>query len=337
MQLKFKSTTNVLAYGFACIILVGLGWIAASFSADEEGVDLSYQRYFNDNYRIFSLNTPTQMAFAEERVPLEIIDVQEKLDRELLVNTYWQSQTLLFNKRANRWFPVIEPILAENGIPDDFKYLALIESGLTNVVSPAGATGFWQIMKTTGREFGLEINNEVDERYHVEKATAAACRYLNESYEKYGSWTMAAASYNVGMTGLKKQTKRQLANNYYDLLLNEETGRYVYRILAIKEIIEKPAQYGFHFRPKDLYPPYQTYTVTIDTAVESFADFSNQEQINYKILKILNPWLRDAYLTNPKKKTYEIKLPRGTDSGLTPYELYNPNAFNTDSLATDSI
>ena len=337
MQLKFKSTTTVLAYSFVCILLVGLGWVAASFSADEEGVDLSYQRYFNDNYRIFSLNTPTQMAFAEERVPLEIIDVQEKLDRELLVNTYWQSQTLLFNKRANRWFPIIEPILAENGVPDDFKYLALIESGLTNVVSPAGATGFWQIMKTTGREYGLEINNEVDERYHVEKATAAACKYLNEAYQKYNSWTMAAASYNMGITGLRKQTERQQAFNYYDLLLNEETGRYVYRILAIKEIIEKPAQYGFHFRPKDLYPTYETRTVSVDSAVESFTDFATQADINYKILKILNPWLRDAFLTNPRKKTYQIKLPMGADSGLTPYELYNPLDLDIDTMTVDSI
>lgn len=333
----FKTIGRTFLGIFACIGLIAIGWLAASFSTDEKGVDLSYQRYFNDNYRIFSLNTPTQLTFADERIPLELMDVQESLDRELLVNTYWQSQTLLFNKRANRWFPVIEPILAENGVPDDFKYLALIESGLTNIVSPAGATGFWQIMKGTGRDYGLEINNEVDERYNVEKSTAAACQYLNDAYAKFGSWTMAAASYNMGIRGLEKQTERQKAENYYDLLLNEETGRYVYRILSVKEIIEKPAQYGFHFRPKDLYPPFETKNLEIDTAVNNFADFAIQEGINYKILKILNPWLRDSYLTNPRKNTYQIKVPKDLSSGLFPYELYSPYDFLTDSLSKDSI
>lgn len=321
----------------ALLLMAGIGWIAASFSTETQEIDVSYQRYFNDNYKIFSLNTPTGLNFAGERVPIEIEDVRESLDRELLVNTYWQSQGLLFHKRANRWFPIIEPILAEQGVPDDFKYLAVIESGLDNVVSPAGATGYWQIMRETGREYGLEINNEVDERYHVEKSTVAACKYLKAAYKKYGSWTMAAASYNVGMSGLAKQVNRQKADNYYDLLLNSETGRYLYRTIAIKEILSKPSQYGFHFRPKDLYQPYETYDVTVDTAVTDFAEFAFQHGINYKILKILNPWLRDTYITNPNKNSYSIKIPKPSETGLVPYELRPEQKSMIDTLSSDSI
>jgi hypothetical protein len=294
---------------------------------------VGYQKYFNDHYKIFTLNLPTDLNFGGEPVPLEKVDVRERFDRELLVNTYWQSQSLLFHKRANRWFPIIEPILAENGVPDDFKYLALIESGLTNVVSPAGATGFWQILKDTGRELGLEINNEVDERYHVEKSTEAACKYLKSAYHKYGSWTMAAASYNMGVSGLQKQLGRQNASNYYDLLLNEETSRYVFRILAAKEIISKPAQYGFHFRPTDLYQPYQTETISLDGAVEDFSAYAFEQGVNYKILKILNPWLRDAYLTNPDKKAYEIKIPSDLAFGEVLIEQNNAlEPFTSDTL-----
>lgn len=322
----------------AFVALAGIiGWLAsASFSSSEKSVDVSYQRYFNENYKIFSLNTPAEITFAGERVPLEIADIRESLDRELLVNTYWQSQSLLFNKRANRWFPVIEPILKEEGVPDDFKYLAVIESGLENVVSPAGATGYWQILRDTGREYGLEINNEVDERYNVEKATRAACAYLKSAYKKFGSWTMAAASYNMGMNGLNNQMSRQKASNYYDLLLNSETGRYVFRTLAVKEILSKPGQYGFHFRPKDLYQPYETYTVTVDTAVTDFASFAFQQGVNYKILKILNPWLRDTYLTNPDRKTYEIKLPVKSETGLRPFRMSDEQKAFIDTLEHDA-
>lgn len=336
-MLPLNSITKKLGFVLILLLMVGVGWIAASFSTETQEIDISYQRYFNDNYKIFSLNTPMGITFAGEEVPLEIEDVRESLDRELLVNTYWQSQGLLFHKRANRWFPVIEPILAEQGVPDDFKYLAVIESGLDNVVSPAGATGYWQIMKETGREFGLEINNEVDERYHVEKSTVAACKYLKAAYARYGSWTMAAASYNVGMYGLAKQVDRQKADNYYDLLLNSETGRYLYRTIAIKEILSKPSQYGFHFRPKDLYQPYETYDVNVDTAVTDFTAFAFENGINYKILKILNPWLRDTYITNPEKKSYSIKLPKPTETGLVPYVLRPEQKAMIDTLSSDSI
>lgn len=333
-----KLTFKKIGFILLLFVMIGIGWVAASFSSSGEmKKDVSYQRYFNENYKIFSLNLPLEMTFATEHVPLEIEDVRESLDRELLVNTYWQSQTLIFNKRANRWFPVIEPILAEEGVPDDFKYLAVIESGLDNVVSPAGATGFWQLLRHTGREYGLEINNEIDERYNVEKSTRAACAYLKKAYAKYGNWTLAAASYNMGMTGLQRQMNRQEANNYYDLLLNSETARYVYRTLAVKEILSKPGQYGFHFRPKDLYRPYDTYTVEIDSGVDDFAKFAFEHGINYKILKILNPWLRDTFITNPNGNTYQIKLPKNPEDGLFPYKMSDEQKALLDTLEHDPM
>jgi hypothetical protein len=335
MNLSPNSAFKFLTLALLTALIGAVIWAGYAFKSAGNDPDLSYRKYFNENYKIFSLSTPDQLTFADEEIPLHILDVREKLDKELLINTYWQSQTLLFHKRAHRWFPVIEPILKSNGVPDDFKYLALIESGMENVVSPAGAAGFWQFLRDTGREYGLEINNEVDERYHVEKATEAACAYLKEAYEKYGSWSMAAASYNVGMRGLDRQIERQKTHNYYDLLLNPETARYTYRILAVKEILTKPAQYGFHYRPQDLYPVYETKTVSVNGPVADFADFAHEHGVNYKILKLLNPWLRENYLTNPRGKTYEIKLPLSEDQGLVPY--YSEQIVPDDSLMSKPV
>lgn len=279
------------------------------FSTNEES-DESYQQYFTQNYKIFALNIPRDLNFSGEKTPVENFYVRENLDRELLVNTYFQSQTLLYLKRANRWFPVIEPILKRNGIPEDFKYLALIESGFSNVVSPRGAIGFWQIMKDAGIQYGLEINEEIDERYNIEKSTEAACRYLNEAYKKFNNWTLAAASYNMGIEGLLRQVEKQKNNNYYDLLLNEETSRYVFRILVVKEIMQNPKKYGFLIRKKDLYPPIGTFDVEVDSSVSDLADFAFKNGINYKTLKIFNPWLREAYLGNKENKKYRIKIPK---------------------------
>jgi transposase len=270
---------------------------------------VDHLREFNDNYRIFSLTLPAEMNFCDEIVPLEKIHVRESLDRELLVNTYWQSNSILNHKRAARWFPLIEEILEEEGVPKDLQYIALIESGLTNVVSPAGATGFWQFLRATGIEYGLEINGEVDERYHVGKATRAACRYLKDAYKRYGSWTLAAASYNMGMNGLEKQLARQKTDDYYELLLVEETSRYVFRALALKEILKDPERYGFHIRKQDLYSPYDTREVIIEGAIPDFADFARNEGTDYKTLKLLNPWLRENFLTNSSGKSYTVLLP----------------------------
>ncbi len=252
---------------------------------------------------------PDTLFFCGERVPLEYFDVKESLERELLVNSYFHSQTILLIKKANRYFPEIEPILKENNIPDDFKYLAVAESGLANVVSPARAVGFWQLLEGTAKDYGLEVNDLVDERYNLKKATYAACRYLQESYEKFNDWPMAAASYNVGRRGIERQVERQKEENYFNLLLNEETARYVFRILAFKIVMENPEKYGFYIAPEELYKPMPYKEVIVNEPVESWADFAHEHATNYKILKYLNPWLRDNYLTNSSRKEYTIHIP----------------------------
>ena len=259
--------------------------------------------------RVEALDIPDVMTFAGERVPLQDTDVRERLDREIHVNTYWHSNMLLMIKKANRFFSEIEPLLKKYNLPDDFKYLAVAESGLDNVTSHAGASGFWQFMKATGKEYGLEINNYVDERYNLELATKVAAQYLINSKELFGSWTNAAAAYNAGNAGITKQMKRQDATDYYSLLLNSETGRYVFRILAFKEILSNPEKYGFYLDQQDLYQAIPTKTIIIETPIEDFAKFAKQQGINYKILKIHNPWLRDTYLKNVSGKAYSIKIP----------------------------
>jgi len=260
-------------------------------------------------YKIVSVPIPDTLVVFGEEIPLDIFYVSEALDRELSVNTYWHSSTLQLIKKSYRWFPLFDSILAANDIPSDFKYLAVIESGLSNVVSPANATGFWQFLKGTAKEYDLEVNKEVDERYNVEKATEAACKYFNNSYEKFGNWTMVAAAYNAGNRGITKQLERQKARSYYDLLLSDETSRYVYRIVAMKLIFENPELYGFYIDNDDIYLPATTHNVVIDSKIDDFADFAKQNGISYKLLKYFNPWLRQNYLKNKKKKTYIIKIP----------------------------
>jgi len=264
---------------------------------------------FPQDYRIVMPKIPAKVDFCGEVVPQNNFEVYERLQREFIVNTYWHSLTILTLQRAHRWFPVIEPILKKNNIPDDFKYLCVTESTLLNIISPANAVGFWQILKGSGKELGLEINDEVDERYSVEKSTEAACKYLKTAYDKYGTWTMAAASYNFGRNGIDTQLPRQKTNNYYNLVLPEETSRYVFRIIATKVMMNSPKEYGFDIKEDELYQPFQTYDVQIDSSVADWADFAIKRGINYKILKLYNPWLRENYLTNRKRKTYTIKLP----------------------------
>jgi len=290
------------------LLLIVTGGLFSYFTPGENEVVDGHERNFRRDYAIYSLSLPDTLHFASERVPMENYDVKEGLDQELLINTYWQSKTLLLIKRANRWFPIIEPILKEQGIPEDFKYLVLVESDLTNAVSPAGAVGIWQFLKGTARDYGLEVNREVDERYHFEKSTVAACEFFHDAYELFGSWTMAAASYNMGRNGLLRQVNRQKERTYYDLLLNKETSRYLYRAMALKMIMQEPDRYGFHLRAEDLYYPIPTYTVSVDSSVTSFADFAKTFDINYKLLKYFNPWLRDSFLKNPHGKTYQIKI-----------------------------
>lgn len=280
-----------------------------SFKAFDLEKLTAFNSHGEDAYKVYALKLPMNLEFSGEVVPLDQPDIRERLDKELLVNTYWQSNMMLLLKRANKYFPAIEKILEEEGIPDDFKYLAVIESALENVRSPKGAKGFWQIMPNTAKEYGLEVNSNVDERYHIEKSTRVASAYLNKAKKRLGSWTLAAASYNRGMYGTDRLLEKQIADNYYDLLLNNETSRYVFRILAIKEIMSNPKRYGFIYDPEDLYQPIPVRKIGLDTAIRNIAMFAKEQSINYKILKIHNPWLIQNHLNNKSRKYYEIEIP----------------------------
>lgn len=265
---------------------------------------------FQEYYRVYSLASPKFIEFAGTKIPLTEFDVLERYDKEILTNIYWQSQTLLMIKRANRFLPTIEKILQEQGIPADFKYVALAESGLQNVVSPAGAAGFWQFMDKTGKRYGLEISEEVDERYHLEKATYAACLYFKEAYAQLKDWSLVAASYNMGIVGVKKQMRAQNIYNYYDLYLNVETARYLFRIIAIKDICENPTRFGFNVNLSDMYFSVPTVKVKVDLSITNLAQWSIDNACNYKLLKLLNPWLRKPFVNVPVGKTYYISLPK---------------------------
>lgn len=264
---------------------------------------------FPQEYKIISPKIPGTITIFGEGVPLENFEVYERVDREVLVNTYWHSATILAIKRANRWFPIIEPILKQNNIPDDFKYLAVVESNLENVVSPAGATGFWQFIKSAASQYGLVVNDEVDERYDVVKSTEAACKYLKTAYAIFGNWTMSASSYNAGMSGIDKWSGLQQTKNYWNLVLGAETSRYVPRIIAMKLIMENPSAYGYDLNEEDLYKPIKYKEALLDSSVNDFANFANSLGINYKTLKLYNPWLRDTKLKVKNGVTYKIKIP----------------------------
>ncbi len=287
------------------IIAIKVVVIVMAFSA----LKSAEQTETSEKETIFtSVKIPDNVSFAGEKMPLEQFDIKEALDRELLSNSYFHSQTIRYIKLAPRYFPVIEPILKEMGIPDDFKYLAVAESGFNpKATSPAGAVGFWQFLDVTAKEYGLEVNKEIDERYHVEKSTYAFCSYLRSSYNKFGSWTLAAASYNGGMARVQSQKARQKMSDYYDLLFVEETQRYVFRIAALKLIMENPEQYNFVVRENEKYPFIKTREVEIKGSVKNFADFAIEQGINYKLLKDFNPWLRDDKLIHGKNSGIKMR------------------------------
>jgi len=292
----------------AIAVIAALG-LFLCFQFTGQDTDKQYREEFRANNKAFAVEIPGSLDFAGEQVPLDVFFSRESLDRELMVNTYWHSNTILLLKRSARYFPVIEPILKKNGVPDDFKYLALIESGLMNTVSPSNATGFWQFLDKTGKQYGLEVTEQVDERYHVVKSTEAACRYLKAAYAELNNWTLAAASYNAGQGRISRETARQKKQDYYDLYLNAETSRYIFRILALKLISENPAGYGFYLRNKDLYLPLTTYSVRVDTSITDLVNFAARNNVSYRILKEFNPWLRSDQLKVLPGKSYTLDFP----------------------------
>jgi hypothetical protein len=310
----------------SCAILIGVIDFF-SFSSREESNNVFPPQFEETvSYRIKLFEYDHDINFCGEKVPLHSQDIYERFDYEILKNAYWHSEMLLYFKRARKYFPVIEPILKANNIPEDFKYLAIIESGLTNVTSPAGAKGFWQIMEATAIEKGLEVNDQIDERNHLEKATLAACKYLKEAHRRFDSWTLVAASYNMGMNGLERRLKQQEVNSYYDLHLNSETARYVFRILAVKDIFENPKKYGFNIFESGLYEPIKFKQVKVNSTITDLSVFAKEQGINYKILKIVNPWLKNKELIISGGKEYYIDIPE--DNFFT---------FSNDTAQTDSV
>lgn len=301
-----KEAIGKIAIGIMLLLSAGFVYTLLVAADNRQSVSVDNEEY-KPSFASWAL--PENVTFAGEPLPLYNFDTRESLDRELNATAYRHGSTLLTIKRSGRYFPEIEQILKEYGIPDDFKYLACAESDLSNAISPAGATGFWQIMEGTGREAGMMITKEIDDRYNLEKSTRFACEYFKRAYARYGSWTMAAASYNNGFSGLSEQVNLQKETNYYDLLLNEETARYVFRIAALKMIMSEPSMYGFEVRECDLYRPIPYKEVTVNTPVPGFEQFARQYETNYKLLKFLNPWLRKPFLTNSEGREYTLRVP----------------------------
>lgn len=300
---------SFLFIGVAAFCFV-TGGLFFSSRSDKGQVKIDNDTAVVKPYFFTPIQLPDKLDFAGEPVPLENFDIREALDREVLSCAYFHSQTILFLKKLPRYFHIIEPILNKNNIPEDFKFLALAESAfLDKAVSPTGAIGIWQFMKQAALAFGLEVNSEIDERFNIEKATQAACNYLNDSYTRYGNWTMVAASYNAGLNGIDKQIEIQDSKNYYDLLFNEETARYLFRILSLKLVMTNPEKYGFRVEDKDKYPIIPTSEIRVNGSINDMAEFAHSHGVNYKILKYFNPWLRKPSLKNPYGKTYMIKIP----------------------------
>ena len=313
-----KTRNIILACGIV-IILIGVTAaitfsIAQNTAAKEEsfyeGLNPDVLAYSQLDQNIHDIELPETLDFCGETVPLDRFYVRESLERELLVNSYRHASTILLLKRTTRWFPVIEPIMKKNKLPEDFKYLCVIESELTNAVSPSKAVGFWQFLEGTGKDYKLEIYKEVDMRYNQELETEAACQYLKDSYNKFGNWTLAAAAFNCGNGRISRTMEEQQVSSYYDMLLPAETERYVYRILALKLIIQNPERYGFHISDEGWYQPLQYKTITVTETIENLSQFAIEQGTNLKMLKYYNPWLRSDKLTISEGNSYIIKLPK---------------------------
>lgn len=302
--------SQLLSLGGIATVLVLVAVLSSS--TDETRAD---RPAWNDDARLPQIVKAVRLAdhydFAGEALPLDNFDVRERLERELMVNAYWHSSTLLALKNASRYFPVIEPILRRNGIPEDFKYLVVAESNFRNVTSPAGAKGFWQFLKGTAEDYGLEVNSEVDERYHLVKATEAACKYFHKLHDRFGSWTLVAAAYNMGENALARELERQQMASYYDLNLGEETNRYVFRIVALKEVLTQPEKFGFELTEADRYQPLDNFSIVrVDGPIPNLGAFARQYGTTYRMLKLYNPWLRSYQLSNRSGKVYDIRIPR---------------------------
>jgi len=330
--------TKSWKYLLSLAVLLSAAGVLIYAISDRQDPERDYQGAFQRNYKIFTPELPEEADFAGEKVPLDDLLVRESLDREILAFTFMHSTTHQMFKRAHRYFPIIEPILKKNNIPDDFKFLAIAESNLVNSTSPSGAEGVWQFLQSTGRKYGLEVNAQIDERYNLVKATEAACQYLLEAHDSFGSWTLAAASYNRGFNGIIRALENQQVSTYYNLYLNEETARYVYRILAAKEIYRQPTKYGFYLSESDFYPPIKTYTIRIDTTIEDLTSFAMKRGLTYRILREFNPWIHSYSLPNKSCRTYILTLPEKDALKVSTYSgTKRPETFFHDTLKINQI
>lgn len=298
-----KKSTAIIIISTLSVLFVG----SIAYAVTQKLQNEEKPNYYSN--KITSPYIPHKMSFAGEEVPLDVYWVREALDRELIVNCYQHSKTLRIFKLSARVFPTIEKILKEEGVPEDFKYLAVAESGLENVTSPAAAGGYWQFIPATAKNYGLEISNDVDERCNLEKATRAACKYLKKAKNQFGSWTLAAAAYNRGEGGLAAAISDQNCKNYWDLWLNNETSRYVFRIMSFKLLFENPQQYGIEICPAEMYQPVPCKEIQVSSSIASLPTFAQEHNVTYRELRNLNPWIRNNKLTVPSGKTYTIKLP----------------------------
>lgn len=306
---KNKKKIGLIAVG---CLTVGFG-IGSAFQNSSQYVSFNLKTPVSADISVQSSGAapklPVRLDFAGEAVPLNDIEVRERLDREIIVNTFRHSSTLILMKKANQWIPTLKKILKEQNIPEDFIYLSMAESDLSHVSSPSNASGFWQFLKPTAEQYGLIVNDEVDERFHIEKSTYAACRYLKDSYDKLGSWTLAAAGYNRGIAGIGRDADSQGSRNYYDLYLNTETSRYVFRILALKLIHQNPSHFDYQIESSDLYEPYQYKEVEVSGPVSSWIEFARQQGTSYKELRRHNTWIRSTSMKNTAKNTFKVKIP----------------------------
>jgi len=267
--------------------------------------------YTDNNYYVLGLNIPANLDFCNERIPANDFAIRSNLEKEFFNNSYWKAHSVVLFNKAQRWFPYIEPILKQEGVPDDFKYMAVIESHLSNVTSPVGAAGFWQLVPITAGYFGLEVNSDVDERYDVEKATRVACQLIKQAHKVFKNWTLTAAAYNRGIGGILKAMKQQKTQNYYELLLNSETGSFVYRILAYKTLLSNPGHFGLKKKKMVYFPkvPYSVYK--IDSSITNLNALAEHIGCSPGTIKLFNPWLLRGQLQNPGHKVYEIRVPKG--------------------------
>jgi membrane-bound lytic murein transglycosylase D len=303
---------------YRLVVVFGLGLILFLACQTEQKTTVQSPRTILHDSPKIDYSLPDTIVFCNQVLPVSDLDFIERLDKEIVVNTFYHSSTIGIMKRSTRYFPIIDSILRAHNVPLDFRYLAVIESGLQNVESPSGAVGFWQFMPGTAKEYGLEISAEVDERNHLEKSTIAACEYLLSAYDRLGDWTLVAASYNRGVKGIENDMEWQGVDNYFDAHLNSETSRYVFRILALKVILENPERFGYHPHSMGLYQPLKLIKFNVKKSINNIAAWAVEKGFNYKIIRKLNPWIKSNQLT-VKDNSYFILLP-SKEELITPFK-----------------